>query len=129
MAENFPERKKKPFVASLRVSLKTFSTFVGTLFFYQFRGRLGIDFMNMMNYTAANIGTREFDASVEGLRDAISGMFPRRVRLQDCYGPAIYLLLLIIDLYSTFRSGVFRFLECKSQLNCRALALSNNQPL
>lgn len=46
--------------------------FLGTLFFYQFRGLLGIDFMNRLNYTAANVGIREFDAAVDGLATAIN---------------------------------------------------------
>jgi 2',3'-cyclic-nucleotide 2'-phosphodiesterase (5'-nucleotidase family)/uncharacterized membrane protein len=41
------------------------------LFFYQFRGKLGVEFMNMMNYTAAAVGVRDFDAAVDGLRDAV----------------------------------------------------------
>lgn len=47
------------------------NVFQGTLFFYQFRGVLGMEFMNMMNYTAANMGIREFDAGIDDLATAI----------------------------------------------------------
>jgi 2',3'-cyclic-nucleotide 2'-phosphodiesterase (5'-nucleotidase family) len=90
------------------------NVFQGTLFFYKFRGLLGMEFMNAMNYTAANLGIREFDAGVDDLAAAIDGAFKRSDTLMlNCFSSLTVLLVFPAAHFPVLSANLNLTLEAK----------------